>query len=62
MLWGYVRAGVTRQPRFGDAEFRRFLRRYQWRCLLRGKARATAEIEAAGAARWQHRQDQPADR
>jgi glycosyltransferase involved in cell wall biosynthesis len=49
MLRGYFGAMLTRVPRYGDAEFRRFLRRYQWDCLLRGKHAATARAEAAPA-------------
>ncbi len=52
MLYGYFRSALARRPRYGDAEFRRFLRRYQRSCLLKGKARATAELEARQAPRW----------
>lgn len=45
MLWGWVRSALTRQPRYDDAEFRRFLRRYQWRALFFGKRRALSELE-----------------
>ena len=41
--WGYVRAWLTRQARYEDAAFRRFLRRYQRACLLRGKRHATRQ-------------------
>lgn len=44
MWWGYVRSALQRRPRYPDLEFRRFLRRYQWDCLLRGKQRATDAI------------------
>ena len=50
MLWGYFRSMLRRVPRYGDADFRRFLRRYQWACLLRGRARATTELDARQAA------------
>ncbi len=51
MLWGYFSSAVRRVPRYEDPEFRRFLRRYQCACLLRGKARGDAEAErGAGAA------------
>ena len=46
MWWGYVRSALQRKPRYGDAAFRSFLRRYQWACLLRGKAAATAALDA----------------
>lgn len=47
MLWGWLKSALQRKPRYGDAEFRRFLRSYQWRALRVGKKRAIAEIEAA---------------
>jgi len=49
MWWGYVRAMLTGKPRYTDTQFRRFLRRYQWRALLKGKSEATRQAEAAGA-------------
>jgi hypothetical protein len=52
MVYGYLRAMLTRAPRYGDEEFRRFLRRYQWQCLLKGKRRATADLDVRQAAAW----------
>jgi glycosyltransferase involved in cell wall biosynthesis len=52
-LWGYIKSFAQRKPRYGDAEFRRFLSRYQWACLLKGKSRATEEVNARQAGRWQ---------
>lgn len=52
MMHGYFRSMLARRPRYADAEFRRFLRRYQWSCLLKGKARATAALETRQAPRW----------
>jgi glycosyltransferase involved in cell wall biosynthesis len=52
MLYGYFRSMLRRNPRYGDAEFRRFLRRYQWSCLFKGKARALQALEAAQATVW----------
>lgn len=49
MWWGYVRAMLLRQPRYEDREFRRFLRRYQWNCLLYGKRRATERLDSEQA-------------
>ena len=40
MIWGWLKAALERKPRYGDATFRRFLRRYQWRALCFGKKRA----------------------
>lgn len=44
MLWGYVHSLCTGKPRYADDQFRKFLRRYQWNCLWRGKAAATRRI------------------
>lgn len=52
--WGYIKAMLRREPRYGDAEFIRFLRRYQWQCLLRGKREATRRIEAQYEPVWHH--------
>ena len=41
MLWGWIKSAMQRKPRYGDTEFRRFLRRYQRRALWLGKKRAT---------------------
>lgn len=47
MLWGWLASYLRGQPRYDDLEFRRFLRRYQWRVLLHGKETALAEIHRA---------------
>jgi glycosyltransferase involved in cell wall biosynthesis len=52
MLHGYFKSMISRNPRYGDDEFRRFLRRYQWACLIKGRAAATAELNARQAGRW----------
>lgn len=44
MMWGWIRSAIQRKPRYGDAEFRKFIRRYQMRALVAGKKRAIAEI------------------
>lgn len=44
MLVGYLESMWKRAPRYPDLEFREFLRRYQWDCLLRGKAAATRRL------------------
>ncbi len=44
ILWGWLRSAAQRKPRYNNPEFRRFLRRYQHRCLLIGKRRAIAEL------------------
>lgn len=52
MLQGYFGSMLRRRPRYASAEFRRFLRKYQWACLVKGKATATAELNARQAGRW----------
>lgn len=44
ILWGWIKSALQRKPRYEDAEFRKFLRRYQRRALLLGKKRAIEEI------------------
>jgi poly-beta-1,6-N-acetyl-D-glucosamine synthase len=46
MLAGYLGAAIRGADRYNDPEFRRFLRRYQWNCLLRGKRAATRRLES----------------
>jgi biofilm PGA synthesis N-glycosyltransferase PgaC len=52
MLWGYFSSAARGVPRYEDAEFRRFLRRYQRECLLRGKSEATRRLNEAQAPLW----------
>ena len=44
MFWGWLKSALQGKPRYDDPEFRRFLRRYQWRSLLVGKKQAIEEI------------------
>lgn len=53
--WGFVRSMLRRDARYDDLEFRRFLRRYQWDCLLRGKHKATDDLNARQAEVWAQR-------
>jgi poly-beta-1,6-N-acetyl-D-glucosamine synthase len=53
MLWGYFRSMLRREPRYGDPDFRRFVRRYQWACLLKGKTQAMLQLDARQAATWE---------
>ena len=50
MFWGYVGAWLRGAPRLDDPKLRRFISAYQRRALLRGRARAVAEIEAERSA------------
>ena len=52
MLYGYLESMAKQKPRFGDEEFRSFLRRYQWECLVMGKKRATERLDARQATVW----------
>ena len=52
MWWGFVESLLAGRPRLDDPAFRRFLRSYQWRALLRGKRRTVASLDAHGAASW----------
>jgi len=52
MLWGYIKSMLQGNMRFDDAELVAFIRRYQWACLLKGKARATLELNEQQAKVW----------
>ena len=49
---GFVAAMIQRQRRYPDLEFRRYLRKYQWHCLLYGKRRAQKAFEHRGQSAW----------
>jgi hypothetical protein len=49
MLAGYFGAWARGMPQHDDPELLAFVRAYQRRALLKGKARAVAEIEAERA-------------
>ncbi len=48
MWWGYVRSMLRRLRRYDDPAFQRFLRQYQWNCLIRGKAATTRRLHRTG--------------
>lgn len=52
MFWGYLNSLIKGLPRFEDEELIKFIRKYQWACLLRGKSRATTELNAKQAEVW----------
>jgi glycosyltransferase involved in cell wall biosynthesis len=52
MWWGYVSSLLRHAPRYDEPAFRRFLRSYQWDCLLRGKAAATRRLDEHQAPQW----------
>lgn len=57
MLWGYLSSAVTGRPRYGDDEFRRFLRRFHRLSLVHGKTAATALVEREREADWNSRHE-----
>ena len=61
MLVGYLRSAFRRERRYEDLSFRKFLRTYQMHCLLRGKSRATADFNKAGASVWNPPVSEPHD-
>jgi glycosyltransferase involved in cell wall biosynthesis len=61
MIWGYFSSAVRGLERYDDLEFRRFLRSYQYSCLLLGKRRATRRFNDAQAAVWRTRATPQAD-
>ena len=52
MWWGFVKSMLLGKDRLDDPAFRKFLRRYQWYSLLRGKARATDLLNEQRAQYW----------
>lgn len=53
MLWGYLQSWLSGQPRYENPEFREFLRKYQWQCLIKGKKAATELYNQSQAMVWQ---------
>ncbi len=49
MLIGYFKSWINGEQRYDDEEFRSFLQKYQWNCLIKGKSRATQELNAQQA-------------
>jgi len=52
MFWGYLKSCVKRAPKYRDEQLRKFIRRYQWKCLLLGKSRATSLLDTQQASVW----------
>ena len=55
MMWGYLKSWFTRVPRFEDKELSAFIRKYQWACLLKGKKKATDELNSVQEKVWLQR-------
>jgi glycosyltransferase involved in cell wall biosynthesis len=57
-MWtGYVKSMFERKPRYGDREFRKFLRRWQRASLVLGKRRATAWVDGQHEDEWKRRHE-----
>jgi poly-beta-1,6-N-acetyl-D-glucosamine synthase len=54
-VWGFLSSALRRRPRYDDPEFRKFLRKYQYRCLRLGKRRATLLTNQRQEAIWRAR-------
>lgn len=52
MMWGYLESMIKQVAKFDDPELVKFINRYQWACLFKGKAKATEEINAQQAEVW----------
>ena len=52
MFWGYLRSLLNQVPQYKDAELRRFIRLYQWKCLLLGKRHATRMLDHQQQSIW----------
>lgn len=52
MWWGYLASLLAGKPRYDDEQFRRFLRAYQWECLLHGKGAATRRTNQRQGEVW----------
>ncbi len=52
MFWGYLQSLIKQAPKYSDKQLRKFIRHYQWKCLLLGKSRATLLLDNQQAALW----------
>ncbi len=52
MMWGYLTSWFKRVPRFEDEALSVFIRKYQWACLLKGKRKATDELNRIQLSVW----------
>lgn len=49
MMIGYLQSMLLSKKRYGDLEFRSFLKKYQWNCLLRGKTKTLSHYDRIGS-------------
>lgn len=61
MIWGYLSSAVRGVERYEEPGFRKFLRSYQYACLLYGKKAATSRFDESQAATWQARLNRPGE-
>ncbi|MEM8875465.1 MAG: glycosyltransferase family 2 protein [Planctomycetota bacterium] len=52
MLWGFIKRSFRGEPRYDKPGFRKFLRRYQWAALFKGKSNAITAIDAEQKKVW----------
>ena len=52
ILTGYIKSMLTGYPRHGTKEFRRFLRKFEHRSLIIGKAAAAREANERTKREW----------
>lgn len=55
ITWGYLKGWLTGKKRYDAPGFRKYLRTYQWLCLVRGKHAATDEMNRRGKLIWDQR-------
>jgi len=52
MMWGYLKSWFKGVPRYEDKELSKFIRKYQWACLLKGKKKATEALNESQETLW----------
>lgn len=57
MWWGFVKSLVQRKPQFEDVALRNFIREYQFQCLMKGKKKATIELNTRQQQVWNDNYD-----
>jgi hypothetical protein len=59
ILVGYIHAAIRREPRFEDAEYLRFFRRYEFESLLFGRVRTMRKFNQQVRANFNRRPSTP---
>jgi glycosyltransferase involved in cell wall biosynthesis len=52
MFWGYLKSLISRDKRFDDHQLVKFIRAYQWSCLIKGKSKATKQLNQKQEQVW----------